>query len=460
MKTYQDFVKAKEKGLTIDFITQAIKEYKSSDDYQVALIADDYEAKRNTTIMQFVKKLYNMDGSATPDFTAGNKRIASNFFHRLTTQRCTYSLGNGISFAGAERKMVNGKQVVEDTTKAALGKNFDTVLYTAGHFALIHKVSYMFWNNDHADYFKMTEFLPLYDENTGILMAGFRFWSLDWEKRPVTVVVYEEDGYEKYRTKKDSRGLDIELYEPKRAYKQDVAHNDVDPDEVIGESNYSALPIIPLWGNKHRQSDLIGMRSKIDAYDLVKSGFADDVEECAEIYWLVENAMGENDETLAKFRDRIKLNKIAVIDGTNSKVTPYTQEIPVNAKSTLLESLHDQIYEDYGALDVHTIAAGATNDHIDAAYQPMDEEADDFEYQIIECITGILNILGIDDTPIFNRNRVSNQKERTEMIMLAANYLDDETIIRKLPFITPDEVEPILARKLSNDQGFVEAEEV
>ena len=120
----------------------------------------------------------------------------------------------------------------------------------------------------------------------------------------------------------------------------------------------------------------------------------------------------------------------------------------MTARDTLLKSLREQIYEDYGALDVHTIAAGATNDHIDSAYQPMDDEADDFEYQVIKCVTGILNILGIEDVPLFVRNRVSNKKEQTEMILAAANYLDDETILKHLPFITPDEISGILARKV------------
>ena len=102
---------------------------------------------------------------------------------------------------------------------------------------------------------------------------------------------------------------------------------------------------------------------------------------------------------------------------------------------------------------MHTIAAGATNDHIDAAYQPMDEEADDFEYQVIKAIRGILAILGIDDVPVFQRNRISNRMEQTQMVMMAANYLDDETIIRKLPFITPDEVDGILAKKEKRDQA-------
>lgn len=456
MKTYQDFEEAKSKGKVVEFIKQAINDYRASDDYQTALRADEYDREQNTTIMNYIKYIYNAVGQKVPDFTAGKNKIASNFFHRLTTQRAAYSLGNGISFASATQDE-QGKPI--DKTKEALGDKFDTILYRAGKYALKHGVTYIFWNFDHAVNFKMTEFMPLFDENDGSLKAGFRFWSLDWEKKPVTVVVYEADGYEKYRTKKGRKGLDLELFEEKKAYKQKIAHNDVDPDEVIDESNYSELPIKPLWGNEIKQSDLIGMRSKIDAYDLVKSGFANDLEECAEIYWIVSNAMGETDQTLAKFRDRIKLNHIAAADTANSPITPYTQEIPVNARDTLLKSLHDQLYEDYGALDVHVIAAGATNDHIDAAYQPMDEEADDFEYQVIECVQSILSLLNIEDMPLFNRNRVSNQKERTDMVIEASSYLDHETILKKLPFITPDEIPAILERKDTQDQDFITEED-
>ena len=352
----------------------------------------------------------------------------------------------------------DGRWQVQDATKDALGNDFDTVLYTAGRYARLHRVSYLFWNYDHCDLFKATEFCPLFDENDGSLQAGIRFWSLDWGQKPVTVVVYEADGYTKYRTRPGSKGLDIIELEPKRGYKQQIAHNAVDPDEVIGESNYSAIPIVPFWGSQHRQSDLVGMRSKIDAYDLVKSGFCNDLQDCAEVYWIIGNALGMGTEDLAKFRDRLKLNHIAVMDTDNSSITPYTQNIPTEARTALLDSLRSQIYEDYGGLDVHTVAAGDTNDHIDAAYQPMDEEADDFEYQVIQAVRGILNIIGIDDMPIFSRNRLSNRMEQTQMVMLAANYLDDETLIRKLPFVTPDEVDGILMRRDIADQQAITQE--
>ena len=456
MKTFQDFQKAVAQGQTINFICQAINDHRASEDYKIACDADEYEAQRNVTINQWVKYLYTMTGQKVPDFTSSNNRLASNFFHRLNTQRRCYSLGNGISFTNTE-EIINedGTRTIVDTTKQALGTDFDTFIDEAAYYALIHKVSFPFWNFDKGIVFKLTEFVPLYDEDTGVLRAGIRFWSLDWNTRPITVVLYEEDGFTKYQTKQDSKGLDLAEIEPKHGYKQTVETSEADGDVIVGESNYSSLPIVPMWGNKNHQSTLVGMRSKIDAYDLIDSGFANDLQECAEIYWIISNAMGESDESLAKFRDRLKLNHIAVAD-SETPVTPYTQDIPVAARTAFLTEIRNQIYEDFGALDVHTVAAGATNDHIDAAYQPMDEEADDFEYQIIKCVRQILKINGIDDTPIFKRNRISNQKEQVDMVMLTANYLDEETVLNKLPFLSVDEVQKVLLNKdKENDSRFV-----
>ena len=459
LKTYQDYLAAIKRGEEIEFIQTAIKEYKLSDDYKIALDADEYEAERNVTILQFMKCIFTTSGTKVPDFTAANNKIASNFFHRLTTQRVSYSLGNGISFPGAKVEISDNKAKIIDATKDKLGENFDTILYLAAHYARIHKVSYLFWNLDHSDYFKMTEFLPLLDEETGKLRAGFRFWSLDWEKKPVIVVKYEEDGYTQYKTKTGSKGLDLMLDKPKRGYIQNIQHTEADGDQITGESNYSSIPIVPLWGDKHHQSDLVGMRAKIDAYDLIKSGFADDVEECAEIYWVISNALGMSDDDLAKFRDRMKLQHIVASD-SDTPVKGERVEIPVAARESLLKGLREQIYEDYGGLDVHTVAAGATNDHIDAAYQPMDEEADDFEYQIIQAVQGVLALMGVKDTPIFKRNRISNQKEQTDMVVNSADHLDEETILNKLPFLTPDEVQIVLARKLNEAAATVTMTEV
>lgn len=452
MLTFQDYEERLNNGESVPQIIEAfIASHKASNDYKQCLIADEYDAQRNITILEFVQMIFSVTGEKIIDPTASNNKICSNFFHRLNTQRNTYLLGNGVSFSDHRTETFDdkGRQIITDETKEALGKDFDTKLKEAGYYALIHKVSFGFWNLDHLQVFKYTEFVPLWDEDTGNLRAGIRFWQLD-DLKPLYAVFYEVDGYTKYKKSKSDPMVEVIAKKP---YKEIVQSSEADGEEIIGGENYVSpdgrqqFPIIPFWGSKLHQSTIVGMRGGIDAYDLIRCGFANDLTDCAEIYWLIGNAGGMNDDELARFRDRLKLNHIAVADTDNSSVTPYSQEIPYQARDRFLDLVRAGIYEDFGGLDVHTIAAGATNDHIDAAYQPMDEEADDYEYQVIEFIQRILALMGIEDTPIFKRNRISNQKEQTDMVLSAAEYLDDETVLNKLPFVSVDEVQAILVKK-------------
>lgn len=453
MRTFQDFEKASGAGDKEKFISSAIAEHILSPVYQTARDADLYDKQRNRTINEYVRMLFTLTGSPVEDFTASNNKIPSNFFHRLNTQRCVYSLGNGVSFTNTEeRQNGDGTTAIVDTTKERLGPKFDSDLKDAGYKALIHGVTFCFWGEDRMYVFPVTQFVPLWDEKKGTLRAGIRFWRLAPDK-PMVVVLYEEDGYTKYETGSDGDDV-LRVVEDKKKYRTLYQTTDADDsEEVIGEENYSALPIVPFWGSSLHQSTLVGMREAIDSYDLIRSGFANDLSDCAQIYWIVKNYGGMNDADLSRFRDRLKTLHVAVVDSDDeSSVTPYTQEIPYQARKQYLDDLRSGIYEDFGGLDVHAVAAGATNDHIDAAYQPLDEEADDFEYQVIECVQQILDLIGIEDTPIFKRNRISNQREQTEMVLSAAQYLDETTILNKLPFISPDEVQQILMRKDIEDK--------
>lgn len=450
--TYQDFL---EEPNILDFIGKAINQHVSSEDYRTAVSADNYDKQKNETIYNYVRTIFTGTGSQVVDFTAANNRIASNFFHRLNTQRCMYSLGNGVSFSDhKEKRVVDGVEMTVDLTSEMLGNDFDTAIKNAAYKALIHGVSFGFWNFDKLYVFPLTEFVPLWDEETGALRAGIRFWQLDKDK-PLTAILYEEDGYTKFRGGRHSGSLNFSMVQPKTSYKQNYVYSDADGIEVVSGENYGALPIVPLWGSKLHQSTLIGMQRAIDSFDLIRSGFANDLTDCAQIYWILSNCSGMTQAELARFRDRLKIEHIAVADTENSAVTPYTQDIPYQARQAYLDGIRAGIYEDFGGLDVHTIAAGSTNDHIDAAYQPLDENADDFEYQIIKFVQQILALMGIEDTPVFKRNRISNQMEQAQIVTMEAQWLDDETVLQKLPNITVDEIPGILQRKgLENQDRF------
>ena len=431
MQTYQDFIKAANR---IAFIQNAIGKHRVSDEYKLAVIADEYDRQQNTTVTAALRKIYQANGMETVDFTASNNRIASNFFRRLNTQRAAYSLGNGITF--------------DTDVKDKLGEKFDTALFNAGYKALIHGMTFGFWNVDRLHVFPLTEFVPLWDEDDGSLRAGIRYWSLDWSKKPVTAILYEEDGYTKYRTRAGATGLDLVEAEPKRGYRQVIQHTEAGGDEIVGEENYGALPIVPLYGNRQKQSTLVGMRSAIDSFDLIQSGFANDIQDCAQVYWIIGNALGMDDADVQAFMDRMRLNHVVVADTDNSTVTPHTQEIPYNAREAYLNRIKSSIYRDFGAFNPEDIAAGnVTATQINAAYQPMDEEADAFEYQVIEFVQQILALQGLEGTPQFKRNRISNMTEQVNMVIAESPYLDDETILSLLPNITPDMIPEILARR-------------
>jgi hypothetical protein len=453
--TFQDFEKETNKT---EFIGKAISNHLLTQEYQTAKSADLYDHQLNETIYNYVKMIFTMTGEPIEDFTASNNKIASNFFHRLNTQRNTYLLGNGVSFTDrTEEKTEDGVKVIVDTTKEFLGPKFDTDLKNAGYNALIHGVTFGFWNVDRLYVFPITQFVPLFDEEDGALKAGIRFWRLAPNK-PVIAILYEIDGYTKYKSE-SNEGYDFKETQAKKAYKTIIRHTEADGDAVIGEENYSALPIVPLWGSKLKQSTLVGMKQSIDSFDLIRSGFANDLNDCAQIYWILENYGGMSDAELARFRDRLKINHIATANTEGAKVTPYTQEIPYQARKVYLDDIRAGIYEDFGGLDVHTGSADSTNDHLQAAYQPLDEEADDFEYQVIEFVQQILALNDIEDTPVFKRNKICNEKEQVEMVAMEANWLDEETILKKLPNISIDEVYSILANKTKEDMDKFETEE-
>lgn len=452
--TYQDFLEAKEEGRLLEFISKAIGQHMESDDYKTAIDADLYDQQQNVTINRVTRTIYTAAGIEINDPVSSNNRIASNFFHRLNTQRVTYLLGNGISFSDhvEDKKQPDGTTIAVDGTKEKFGPDFDREVYDAAYKGEIHGKSYVLVNKEHDGYvlhlFPITEFVPLLDEDDGALRAGIRFWSLEWGRKPVTAVLYEEDGYTKYRTSgKRKTNLRFEEIEPKRGYKAIIRTTAAHGDELVDYENYTRLPIVPFYG-KNKVSALVGMRPSIDSYDIIQSGFANDLQDCAQIYWLIGGALGTTDAEKIKFREQLLFQHIGVVDMDNASITPYTQDIPYEARQTYLRHIRANIYETFGALDLSSVTSDRrTATEIEAAYQPVDEEADAFEVRVTKFIRQVLEVIGVVDEPQYKRNKISNQREQTEMIMLAADYLDTRTVLEKLPWISVDEIDPIMAEK-------------
>lgn len=436
MKTYQDLLKVvNNEDLLKEFIIAAINDHKGSEQYRWAQIGEEYDKQQNTTITRYRKLLYTVSGVAIPDNFSANHKLPSNYYNRFNVQENQYLLGNGVRFE-------------HNDTKDKLGtkrKAFDTRLQQLGKIALTQGEAFGFYNLDHIDVFEFLEFVPFYDEEDGALKSGIRFWQID-DTKPLRATLYELDGYTEYIKRREDPNLVI--LKEKRPYVLKTKTSVADGTEIYDFDNYPSFPIVPLWGNQDHVIKIKAWQPKIDCYDLIESGFANDVDDASLIYWTIQNAGGMDDIDLAKFIQHMKTVKAAVIQDDGAKAEAHTLEIPSQAREICLNRLEKDLYKDAMALDTEAIANGNTvATAIRAAYEPLNSKTDDFEYCVIEFIQAILELAGIDDDPTFKRSMIINQTEETNMVLAAAQHLDDETVLKHLPFLNVDEIDDILKRR-------------
>lgn len=417
MKTYQDLLAVRDNDKDrIEFVREAINDHKSSELYRVAVIANDYYCKRNTTIMNYEKTLNTITGQKVSDKWSPNHKVVSGFFKRFVTQQVQFLLGNGTNWEND----VN------------LGDDFDTRLQELAKKALIGAVSFGFWNLDHLEVFSVTEFAPLWDEENGSLRSGIRWWQIA-DNKPLRATLYEEDGYTEYiwNKREDSNAYDGAVLKEKQPYIITMSSSEIDGTQIIDGQNYPKFPIVPLWGNTEKQSEIIGIRDGIDEYDFIKNGYANDLDN-AQLYWIIKGAGGMDDTDLASFLQRLKFTGAAApADG--QEVEAVTVNIPYDAREKLLDRVEKDLYRDYMALNTESLSSSnATATEIKSAYEPMNAKADEFEYQILDFLKSIMMLANIDDNPSFTRSYIINTQEEVTTVVASAQYLEESYVTEKI----------------------------
>lgn len=404
-----------------EFSLSAVSDYKQSAEYKTAVEALAYWRNENPTITKYQKLLYTITGRSVPDNYSANYKLASNVYFRFVTQTVQYLLGCGARFERPETKRRLG------------GDCFDAALQEALTQALNGGTAYGFMNYDRLEVFGATEFVPLYDEETGELSAGIRFWQID-KSRPLRMTLYERDGYTELIS---PDGKKAEVLRLKRDYKQIISSSDIAGETVDGGENYGFLPIFPLKSPR-KQSSIVGFKRQIDCHDLIESGFANDIDDASMIYWTISNAGGMDDIDLVKFVEHMKTVKAAVVEDDGAKAEAHTSEIPYKSREAILSRLESEMYRDFMVLNLDTISGGAsTATAIKAAYEPMNLYSNLLEYSVLEFVGKLLKTVGIEDRCSFKRDSIVNELEKARTINVRVQtalslrgLFDDETVAR------------------------------
>ncbi len=241
------------------------------------------------------------------------------------------------------------------------------------------------------------------------------------------------------------------ILQEKQPYKRQIKRTEADGIvDVVGE-NYPDFPIIPMYANDLQESELIGIRPSIDCYDFIMSGMANNIDETSAFYWVLKGTGGMEDADLVNFVNRMKQLHAVVLDrGVDAQAN--TLAVPVDANKMLLDYLKDDMYENSMLMNpAKALSGNMTATAIRLSYQQQDDKCGDFEYCIRDFIANLLKIVGVEDESSFKWNRIANQAEETQMVMQAAEYLDDEAVLDHLPWLTPEEVKELLKRKAAEE---------
>lgn len=449
--TWQDWLS---EGGSRELLLKIIRTYKASADFKQALTAQMYFDGGNEAISQKVILRANSITQTDPDTgkttralqnqeIAGN-RLANGFFTRAVMQQNQFLLGSGV-------------RLQDQAQKDRLGLGFDKVLEHMGENALVHGVCWGFWNLDHLEAIPAASdndsgFVALLDEGTSQPMLGIQFWQLT-AKKPMYVRLFETDGVTLLRKTDQS----LEEVEPKRAYVRRTV-TDAAGTQVVGESNYAFLPVIPLYANKRKASELtVPIKSKIDAYDRIASDFVDNLDRANDVYWVLTNFGGGTQQVLEMLE---QINKIrAVVNQGNgmgsATAEPKTIEVPYEARKTALDLLRSALYEDFMALDMHALTGGSlTNVAIEAATADLNMKANAYEWQVFQFMQKLMTLLGIQTEDIkFRRQTISNAQETVESIYLARGDLSRRKALELNPYIAEDEIDAILDEIALEDIG-------
>lgn len=444
MKTYQDLAECgQDEKKRAEFILTAVAQFQTSEKYRIARDADAYYRHMNPTIMRAQKMVFNLMGQAVPDLYRPNHKIPSRYFYYFITQQVQFLLGNGVIFSGIKDK------------EKILGADFDSAVQKAATFALTAGEAYGYWNNNRLEVFPIfgadePSFCPLVDAETGALRAGVRWWQLD-TRSPLRLTLYEEDGVTEYIKESDE---EIRILSEKKPYLVTVNVSEAAGEEIYGTANPSMLPIVPLF-NVNRQSELVGGRETLDAYDLMVSGLVNNTDEGNLIYWVLKNANAMDEEDDARFIEQLRRTHVAHADGDDGVgIEHHTVEVPVDASEAAIDRLRRQLFDDFMALDVKEISGGAaTATQIRAAYEPLNEKTSRFEYCVTDFLRGILKLAGVDEEPTYRRDTIVNQTEELANILSAAQYLDADTVTRQVCGILGliDDADTIIAKRKAEE---------
>jgi hypothetical protein len=189
------------------------------------------------------------------------------------------------------------------------------------------------------------------------------------------------------------------------------------------------------------------VRAKIDIIDTVNSGFANNIEDFSDLFWVIKNASGMDSTAFEDYVANINRSK-KIIVGDGDDVNTKQIDIPTEARTKFVELMKKELIFETGIIDTQAIAAGGDirNIGIKLMTLKLRQRISDFEWEAYRAATDIINkrlqyigkagefdidfsemLIGNDTELIDNANKIRPDVSRETYLELIkkAGYISD-----------------------------------
>ena len=417
-----------------DFVLKTVEEWKGCKKLSEINDNKKYYLGTNPVLNQQWNQI-NLDTGGVLELKP-RQNIYSNFFGRIVKQLVNRLLYYDVSFD-------------DDVTLLKMGNKFHQSLRDIAFDAAVSGVSWGFWQNGKLVHFPSDGFIPIYNDRNGKIEKGIKFWQVR-EDLPTFYQLFEVDGITEWQSEKDANILT--LVKDKTPYRYQIRAWQTGRRDVVNIQNYGVLPIIPMYPNMERRSELTKpIQTKINAYDLLNTFYTDEFLQSKFVYWMITGFQG-NAEELIKIRDIVR--KLGIIANTDeqSKITTQTLEPPHNAQEKIMKQLVREIFRDAMVFNTEEITTiGTTATAVKASQYSEDIKVRGFEHNAEVFIRGIMDLAGVESRAVsFTHFRLLDEESITRRLVMLYNMgIPIEEIIKHEPLLQDRaaEIEDLIANR-------------
>lgn len=436
------------------------------------IIKDDKNSRAKHEMQQGVKyydgyndilnvdfRKYFVRSAEYTDYNKSNEHIVNNFQKKLVDQKKDYIASKPVTLKCDDEVYTNKikdllgtefDDTLLDIIKNAANKGygtlhpfidemgeFDFVITPSEQLIYIYDTAYEKKLLNVVRYFNMKLVVDGKERNT----TRAEVW--DFKK----VTYYQEDNNSEFRIITPGEMDDITVNPKYHWYNVNTV------TEASTGGSWGKVPFIKFKNNSEQRSDLMVIKSYIDAIDVVSSGFVNDLRDIQLAVWVLKGYEGED---LGEFMTNLMTFKAIKLDAEgNSSAEPKTLDIPKEARETLLNWLEKKLYDvGQGVNEAALTGSSLTTTAIKAAYSGLNSKSNaiiikatksltDFMYFVTEFINERDNTsYNYEDIKfVFNTSMISNEIETLTILKDLGVRISQKTMLAQVPFINDIEAE-------------------